>query len=87
MRATKHAAPQPWRRRGLVTGILLGLTVVGVLACLALTVLTGSGTGAGRAADASAAGVRAGAPSDAGSAAGGGAGATVQPTGVQFARH
>ncbi|WP_225097452.1 expansin EXLX1 family cellulose-binding protein [Streptomyces sp. CoH27] len=80
MRATKHAAPQPWRRRGLVTGIPLALMVVGVLACLALTVLTGGGTGAGRAADASAAGVRAAAPSDAGSAAGGGAGATVQPT-------
>ncbi|MFF3908324.1 expansin EXLX1 family cellulose-binding protein [Streptomyces sp. NPDC001848] len=80
MRATKHAAPQPWRRRGLVTGIPSGLLVVGVLACLALTVITGSGTGAGRAADASATGARAAAPSDAGSAAGGGAGATAQPT-------
>ncbi|WP_369390766.1 expansin EXLX1 family cellulose-binding protein [Streptomyces sp. CG1] len=80
MRATKHAAPQPWRRRGLVTGIPLGLLVVGVLACLALTVLAGSGAGAGRAGEASAAGARAAAPSDAGSAAGGGAGATVQPT-------
>ncbi|MEU6505667.1 expansin EXLX1 family cellulose-binding protein [Streptomyces sp. NPDC046942] len=80
MRATKHAAPQPWRRRGLVTGIPLALMVVGVLACLALIVLTERGTGAGRAADASATGVRAAAPSDAGSAAGGGAGATVQPT-------
>ncbi|MFF7354880.1 DUF1304 family protein [Streptomyces filipinensis] len=29
MRATKHAAPQPWRRRGLVTGIPLGLLVAG----------------------------------------------------------
>jgi expansin (peptidoglycan-binding protein) len=80
MRATKHAAPQPWRRRGLVTVIPLGLLIVGVLACLALTVLPGSGTGAGRTADASAAGARAAAPSDAGSAAGGSAGATVQPT-------
>ncbi len=87
MRATKHAAPQPWRRRGLVTGVPLGLLVVGVLAWLALTVLTGSGTGAGRAADASAAGARAAAPSGAGSAVSGGAGATVQPTGVQLARH
>ncbi|WP_325100381.1 expansin EXLX1 family cellulose-binding protein [Streptomyces broussonetiae] len=58
----------------------MGLLVVGVLACLALTVLTGSGTSAGRAADASAAGARAAAPSGAGSVAGGGAGATVQPT-------
>ncbi|MGJ5752023.1 expansin (peptidoglycan-binding protein) [Streptomyces puniciscabiei] len=80
MRATKHAAPQPWRRRGLVTGIPLGLLVVGVLACLALTVLTGSGTRAGRAADASATGARAAAPSGAGPAAGGGAGAAVPPT-------
>ncbi|MDW8805282.1 hypothetical protein P1P68_10935 [Streptomyces scabiei] len=30
MRATKHAAPQPWRRRGLITGIPLALLVVGV---------------------------------------------------------
>ncbi|MER5549158.1 expansin EXLX1 family cellulose-binding protein [Streptomyces sp. NPDC002589] len=80
MRATKHAAPQPWRRRGLVTGIPLGPLVVGVPARLALTVLTGSGTSAGTAADASAAGARAAAPSDAGSAAGGGASATVRPT-------
>ncbi|MER6247352.1 hypothetical protein [Streptomyces griseorubiginosus] len=29
MRATKHAAPQPWRRRGLVTGIPLAPLVVG----------------------------------------------------------
>ncbi|MGW0771698.1 hypothetical protein [Streptomyces sp. NPDC002676] len=87
MRATKHAAPRPWRRRGLVTGIPLELLAVGVPACLALTVLTASGTGAGRAVGASAAGARAAAPSDAGSAAGGGAGATVQPTSVQLARH
>ncbi|MGW1751039.1 hypothetical protein ACWCRD_36575 [Streptomyces sp. NPDC002092] len=42
MRATKHAAPQPWRSRGLVTGTPLGLLVVGVPACAALTVLTGT---------------------------------------------
>ncbi|MFF4356986.1 hypothetical protein [Streptomyces sp. NPDC001604] len=42
MRATKHAAPRPWRRRGLVTGIPLGLLVVGVPACPAPTVLTGA---------------------------------------------
>lgn len=36
-----HAAPQPWRRRGLVTGIPLALLVVGVLAYR----LPGSGTG------------------------------------------
>ncbi len=29
MRATKHAAPQPWRRRGLGTGIPLAPLVVG----------------------------------------------------------
>ncbi|MGW1056060.1 expansin EXLX1 family cellulose-binding protein [Streptomyces sp. NPDC002521] len=80
MRATKHAAPQPWRRRGLGTGIPLGPLVVGVPARLALTVLTGSGTSAGTAAGASAAGARAAAPSDAGPAAGGGASATVRPT-------
>ena len=28
MRATKHAAPRPWRRRGLVTGIPLASLVV-----------------------------------------------------------
>ncbi|SED36700.1 hypothetical protein SAMN05216489_03261 [Streptomyces sp. 3213] len=28
MRATKHAAPQPWRGRGLVTGIPLALLAV-----------------------------------------------------------
>ncbi|MFE3037851.1 hypothetical protein ACFXKY_40120 [Streptomyces canus] len=71
MRATKHAAPQPWRRRGLFTGIPLRWLVVGVPACPALTVLPGSGTGAGRAADASDAGTEAG---------GDGAGATAQPT-------
>ncbi|MCX3063780.1 expansin EXLX1 family cellulose-binding protein [Streptomyces beihaiensis] len=80
MRATKHAAPRPWRRRGLVTGSALGLLGVGVTACLAVTVFTGSGTGAVRAADASAAGARAAAPSDAGPEAGGGAGATARPT-------
>lgn len=30
MRATKHAAPQPWRRRGMVTGIPLALLVAAV---------------------------------------------------------
>ncbi|MER6421760.1 hypothetical protein [Streptomyces sp. NPDC001137] len=43
MRATKHAAPQPWRRRGLVTGTPLALPVVGVPACRT----SGSGTGVG----------------------------------------
>ncbi|MFC9636355.1 hypothetical protein ACFTY8_46050 [Streptomyces mirabilis] len=33
MRATKHAAPQPWRRRGLVTGVPLALLVLGVPVC------------------------------------------------------
>ncbi|MFG2701189.1 hypothetical protein [Streptomyces sp. NPDC048386] len=41
MRETKHAAPQPWRRRGLVTGVPSALLVVGVPACRP----TGSGTG------------------------------------------
>ncbi|WP_406438318.1 hypothetical protein OHB00_26960 [Streptomyces sp. NBC_00631] len=41
MRETKHAAPQPWRRRGPVPGIPSGLLVVGVPACRP----TGSGTG------------------------------------------
>jgi hypothetical protein len=27
MRATKHAAPQPWRGRGTVTGVSLALLV------------------------------------------------------------
>ncbi|EDY55420.1 conserved hypothetical protein [Streptomyces sviceus ATCC 29083] len=81
MRATKQAAPQPWRRRGLFTGIPSGSLVIGVPACPALTVLPGSGTGAGWAADAFASDAWAAAPSDAGSEAGGdGAGATLQPT-------
>jgi hypothetical protein len=29
MRETKLAAPQPWRRRGLVTGVPLALTADG----------------------------------------------------------
>lgn len=33
MRATKHAAPQPWCRRELVPGIPLRLLAVGVPAC------------------------------------------------------
>jgi hypothetical protein len=41
MRETKHAAPQPWRRRGLVPGIASGLLVVGAPACRR------SGSGAG----------------------------------------
>ncbi|MFI7401306.1 hypothetical protein ACIBW9_12635 [Streptomyces sp. NPDC049541] len=41
MRAKKHAAPQPWRRRRLGTGVPSGLPVVGV-PCLAPTVLTGT---------------------------------------------
>ncbi|MEV5952941.1 hypothetical protein AB0M11_04015 [Streptomyces sp. NPDC051987] len=43
MRNTKHAAPQPWRRRGPVPGIPSGLRVVGMPACRP----SGSGAGVG----------------------------------------
>ncbi|GAA3100422.1 hypothetical protein [Streptomyces echinatus] len=74
MRETKHVAPQPWRRRGLVTGIPSGLLVVGVLACRP----PGSGTGVritdiyGERLTVDGTDVR---PD------------VAQPTGVQFARH
>jgi hypothetical protein len=43
MRATKNAAPQPWRRHGLVTGIPLAL-LIGVPACRPPERLTVDGT-------------------------------------------
>jgi hypothetical protein len=58
-----------------VHGHSSGPLSVGLPACLAVTVVIGSGTGARRAAEASAAGVRAVTSSDAGSEAAGGAGA------------
>ncbi|MFF2145697.1 expansin EXLX1 family cellulose-binding protein [Kitasatospora sp. NPDC058190] len=47
MRATKHAAPQSNRRRGLVMGIPLALVAVGLLVCLAFALLPGSSGEAG----------------------------------------
>ncbi|RKT19846.1 expansin (peptidoglycan-binding protein) [Streptomyces sp. 1114.5] len=49
MKATKHAAPPPNRRRGLVLGIPLALVAVGVLVCLAFALLPGGGGGTGAA--------------------------------------
>ncbi|WP_030058536.1 MULTISPECIES: expansin EXLX1 family cellulose-binding protein [Streptomyces] len=46
MKATKHAAPQSNRRRGLIMGIPLALVAVGVLVFLAFALLPGSGGGA-----------------------------------------
>ncbi|MGW2248945.1 expansin EXLX1 family cellulose-binding protein [Kitasatospora sp. NPDC001660] len=46
MKATKHAAPQSNRGRGLVMGIPLALVAVGVLVCLAFALLPG-GKGGG----------------------------------------
>ncbi|MFD7452944.1 expansin EXLX1 family cellulose-binding protein [Kitasatospora sp. NPDC059827] len=46
MKATKHAAPQSNRRRGLTLGIPLALVAVGVLVLLAFTLLPGGGDGA-----------------------------------------
>ncbi|KJS61659.1 lipoprotein [Streptomyces rubellomurinus] len=45
MKATKHAAPPPNRRRGLVMGIPLALVAVGVLVLLAFALLPGGGSG------------------------------------------
>ncbi|MEU9130751.1 expansin EXLX1 family cellulose-binding protein [Kitasatospora sp. NPDC048540] len=50
MRATKHAAPQSNRGRGLVMGIPLALAAVGVLVCLAFALLPGRGGAADSAA-------------------------------------
>ncbi|PYC88367.1 hypothetical protein C7C46_00350 [Streptomyces tateyamensis] len=50
MKATKHAAKQPWRRRGLIAGIPLALLVIGVLVCLTLS--PSRGAEAGRVVDA-----------------------------------
>ncbi|MFJ8624941.1 expansin EXLX1 family cellulose-binding protein [Kitasatospora sp. NPDC093550] len=49
MKATKHAAPPPNRRRGWVLGIPLALVAVGVLVCLAFALLPGGGGGTGAA--------------------------------------
>lgn len=69
MRATKHAAPQPWRRRGLITGIPLVLLAVGLLVCLTLTSRTGGGARAGQVADESTGAVAASLPPSARAAA------------------
>ncbi|KJS56109.1 lipoprotein [Streptomyces rubellomurinus subsp. indigoferus] len=45
MKATKHAAPPPNRRRGLVMGIPLALVAAGVLVLLAFALLPGGGSG------------------------------------------
>ncbi|MFJ9845298.1 expansin EXLX1 family cellulose-binding protein [Kitasatospora sp. NPDC101155] len=63
MRATKHAAPQSKRRRGLVMGIPLALVAVGVLVCLAFALLPGGGGGTGAAEPTAAASVAATEPS------------------------
>ncbi|WBP84778.1 expansin EXLX1 family cellulose-binding protein [Kitasatospora cathayae] len=47
MRATKHAAPQARRRRGVVWGIPLAAVAVGVLVCLAVAFLGRSGAAPG----------------------------------------
>ncbi|MFD0273637.1 expansin EXLX1 family cellulose-binding protein [Kitasatospora sp. NPDC127111] len=60
MKATKHAAPQSNRRRGLVMGIPLALVAVGVLVCLAFALLPGGGGGATAAEPAAAASVAVG---------------------------
>ncbi|MDJ0385345.1 expansin EXLX1 family cellulose-binding protein [Streptomyces sp. G-G2] len=80
MKATKHAAPQPWRRRGLIAGIPLVLLAVGVLVCVVLTSPTGGGAMAGRALDPSAGATAASRPPVAGSDAAEGTGAAGQPT-------
>lgn len=54
MKATKHAAPRPWRGHGPTRGVPLALLVSGVLVCLALTFLAGGGADAGHLAAASA---------------------------------
>ena len=74
MKATKHAAQQPWRRRGLIAGIPMVLLVIGVLVSLALSPRTGGG------ADASAGSAAASLTPVSGSAAADGTGVPGQPT-------
>jgi expansin (peptidoglycan-binding protein) len=62
MKATKHAAPQPRRRHGLITGIPLALSALGLLVCLTLTSCAGGGADAGRVVAASTGGTAASLP-------------------------
>ncbi|MBT2476863.1 hypothetical protein [Streptomyces sp. ISL-94] len=80
MKATKHAAPQPWRRRGLIAGIALALSAVGGLVCLVLTSPTGGRAEAGRVVDASTGATAASLRPPAGSGVAEGTGAAGQPT-------
>lgn len=77
MKASKHAAPQLWRRYGLVAGIPMALLAMGVLVCLGLGLFSGGGAEAGRVVDASTA---ASLPSAAGPAAAGVTSAAARPT-------
>lgn len=80
MKATKHAAQQPWRRRALIAGIPLVLLVIGVLVSLTLSPRIGGGAEAGRVVDASAGAAAASLPPVAGSAAAAVTGAAAQPS-------
>ncbi|MFC1414797.1 expansin EXLX1 family cellulose-binding protein [Streptacidiphilus sp. N1-12] len=63
MTARRHATQRPWRgRRGLITGIPLALTAVGLLVALAVSLLSGGGTGPGSPAAAPVGAVRASTP-------------------------
>ncbi len=69
MNATKHAAQQPWRRRGLIAGIPLALLAVGVLVFLTLGPRSAGGAEAGRVVDASTGAAATGLPPVSGSVA------------------
>lgn len=80
MKATKHAAQRPWRRRGLIAGIPLALLAIGVLVILTLGPRSGGGAEAGRVVDASAGAAATSLPPVSESAAATGTSASGQPT-------
>ncbi|WP_035842652.1 expansin EXLX1 family cellulose-binding protein [Kitasatospora azatica] len=80
MKATRHAAQQPWRRRALIAGIPLALLAIGVLVFLTLGPGSGNSAEAGRVVDAPASAAVTSLPPVSGSAAATGTSASGQPS-------